>query len=299
MLRPLYRFVLHLHPAGFRRRFAEEMLSMFDDAAVAKGECLLLLDGLLSVARQWLLRPEFWGDLIPAQESVTNGVPSFYAVEPFRLRTPALIHGLLLSVALFWAVCYGIKYSWIHVFHVRIPQVQFGTFPSSQSGQSQRATTFRGASLPPRPQGQRAVVQPLSPHAPSDNTPMPLADEVINSANSFVGEESSEFQPHRMASAGLETAPWIKSPVRDYIGRYVVQSPHRLTILISDVDGHLLMNTDGQPKSILIPVSAETFTIAGKNQQIKFVRGRDGGNANKVHELQLIRAGHLLIAQRQ
>ncbi len=30
MLRPLYRWVLRLHPAGFRTRFADEMLSIFD-----------------------------------------------------------------------------------------------------------------------------------------------------------------------------------------------------------------------------------------------------------------------------
>jgi len=32
MLRPLYRCLLRLHPPGFRKRFAEEMLSIFDQA---------------------------------------------------------------------------------------------------------------------------------------------------------------------------------------------------------------------------------------------------------------------------
>ncbi|MGA9800748.1 MAG: hypothetical protein WBQ68_17165 [Terriglobales bacterium] len=34
MLRFVYRWLLRLHPARFRVRFAEEMLAIFDDAAI-------------------------------------------------------------------------------------------------------------------------------------------------------------------------------------------------------------------------------------------------------------------------
>jgi hypothetical protein len=57
MTRALYRFLLWLHPWEFQERFQEEMLWIFDEAA-AQGRVLpLLADGLLSLARQWLLRP--------------------------------------------------------------------------------------------------------------------------------------------------------------------------------------------------------------------------------------------------
>jgi hypothetical protein len=52
MLRPLYRCLLRLHPPGFRRRFGDEMLSIFDQAAGKAAAFKLLADGLLSLAQQ-------------------------------------------------------------------------------------------------------------------------------------------------------------------------------------------------------------------------------------------------------
>jgi len=63
MSRRLYRCLLGLHPAVFRRRFAAEMLWIFDEAA-GEGAGALFLDGLVSVARQWLLRGRTW--VVPA-----------------------------------------------------------------------------------------------------------------------------------------------------------------------------------------------------------------------------------------
>ena len=60
MSRGLYRFILRLHPLAFRRKFAEEMLWIFDEAAAAEGTWLLLRDGFVSLARQWLRGSEYW-----------------------------------------------------------------------------------------------------------------------------------------------------------------------------------------------------------------------------------------------
>ena len=69
MLRPLYRCMLRLHPPGFRKRFEDEILSIFDAAATSRDRIRLLVDGVLSLARQWMLRSEFWqgAPLKPAQ----------------------------------------------------------------------------------------------------------------------------------------------------------------------------------------------------------------------------------------
>jgi hypothetical protein len=56
----LYRCVLGLHPPGFRRQFAEEMRWIFDEAAAAEGAASLLWDGVISLARQWVLRSGSW-----------------------------------------------------------------------------------------------------------------------------------------------------------------------------------------------------------------------------------------------
>jgi hypothetical protein len=60
MTRLLYRSLLRLHPAAFRRQFAGEMLWIFDEASVSQGAFVLLLDLLVSVLRQWLLRSGAW-----------------------------------------------------------------------------------------------------------------------------------------------------------------------------------------------------------------------------------------------
>ena len=60
MKRSLYRFILGLHPPAFRRRFSDEMLSIFDEKAACQAGFTLLLDALISFARQWLLRTGSW-----------------------------------------------------------------------------------------------------------------------------------------------------------------------------------------------------------------------------------------------
>ncbi|HYL37281.1 MAG TPA: hypothetical protein VEV17_15295 [Bryobacteraceae bacterium] len=60
MTRALYRCLVQMHPAAFRRQFAGEMLWIFEEASASQGMLALFLDGLLSLARQWLLRSGSW-----------------------------------------------------------------------------------------------------------------------------------------------------------------------------------------------------------------------------------------------
>ncbi len=64
MTRRFYRFLLWMHPPAFRCRFGDEMLSIFDEEGSPRGCFALLLDGLRSFARQWLLRTDSWKILI-------------------------------------------------------------------------------------------------------------------------------------------------------------------------------------------------------------------------------------------
>lgn len=54
--RSLYRLLLWCHPPSFRRRFAGEMMWIFDETASRQGPWQLLADGLVSLLRQWFLR---------------------------------------------------------------------------------------------------------------------------------------------------------------------------------------------------------------------------------------------------
>lgn len=59
-MRWLYRLLLHLHPARFQREYAGEMLWIFDETSVTEGVLGLFLDGVISLARQWVLRSGSW-----------------------------------------------------------------------------------------------------------------------------------------------------------------------------------------------------------------------------------------------
>ena len=57
-MRWLYRSLIRLYPRGFRRRFEDEMLLIFDESVATKqGTALLLGDALASLFRRWVLRP--------------------------------------------------------------------------------------------------------------------------------------------------------------------------------------------------------------------------------------------------
>ncbi|MGH9719279.1 MAG: hypothetical protein ACRD8O_03650 [Bryobacteraceae bacterium] len=60
MTRAMYRGLLWLHPPAFRREFAGEMLWIFDEAAAAQGASALLVDGVVSLARQWVIGRGLW-----------------------------------------------------------------------------------------------------------------------------------------------------------------------------------------------------------------------------------------------
>jgi hypothetical protein len=60
MSRSVYRALLWLHPPLFRRRFAAEMLWLFDETVASEGVAALLLDGLVSLLRQWLTGRMTW-----------------------------------------------------------------------------------------------------------------------------------------------------------------------------------------------------------------------------------------------
>ena len=60
MTRVLYRFLLSLHPPAFRRRFRDEMLSIFEESIPSQTASAALLDAVASLFRQWLLRTDYW-----------------------------------------------------------------------------------------------------------------------------------------------------------------------------------------------------------------------------------------------
>jgi hypothetical protein len=172
MLRPLYRCVLHLHPPGFRQRFGDEMLSILDHTADKWEGLRLLLDCVLSLGRQWTLRSEFWHDpAVLSSQAASDGVPSFCTLDRFRPRTGAMIQGLMLSAVVFSLTCFAIRYSWIRLLHVHIPEVQFETSSWAPPSATPRAAPKKAAGPSRSEDHAPRSIPPESPSSPRQRLP--------------------------------------------------------------------------------------------------------------------------------
>src|SRR5579863_4006661 len=151
MLRHLYSCALRLHPCRFRQRFADEMLAIFDQQRGTQAALGLVLDSVCSLLRQWILRPQFLTELptTSLRQAVPDGIPSLISLDSFRPRASAVVHGMVLSLALFCTTAFAIRYSWIHVLHVQIRAVSFD--PKLQIHPNMSPDDLRGTSgAPPR-----------------------------------------------------------------------------------------------------------------------------------------------------
>jgi len=109
MIRIFYICLLRLHPRLFRERFAGEMLEIFDQASADRRGISFFADGFLSLWRQWAMRSEFRDQPQPASDG-----PTFYMGGSDTPRAGALIHGAVLSVFIFSAICYILSHSNSH-----------------------------------------------------------------------------------------------------------------------------------------------------------------------------------------
>ena len=102
MLRSLYLWLIRLHPFGFRQRFAEEMLAIFDEVSGLRAVTSLFADVFVSLFRQWVFRSEFRQPMMPAP--VSDVAPIFRSLDTYRPRPMALLNGGFISVAALCAV---------------------------------------------------------------------------------------------------------------------------------------------------------------------------------------------------
>lgn len=100
MLRWLYIQLIWLHPAPFRWRFGDDMLDDFD-RSVLRAKPRYFADAVASLARQWLLRPEFRPESMPVAADASLealGVPLFQTIETYKPHPAALFQGGLLAI---------------------------------------------------------------------------------------------------------------------------------------------------------------------------------------------------------
>jgi len=173
MLRFAYRCLLCLHPPYFQRRFSQEMLSIFDQQKGTFAATKIVADGVLSLFRQWVLRPEFWDE--PIALPASDSVPVFHMIEGFKPRAGALLDGALVSVMVFATVCMVMEYTWNHPVLMPIMSVYRSGSNISWRPPTSSPLPTRAAEQAGYIDGGRAVLV-IQSSAPSRTQSNPKAD---------------------------------------------------------------------------------------------------------------------------
>ena len=292
MLRSVYKGVVRLHPPAFRHRFGDEMLLIFDVAESHGAEFRLLVDGIFSLGRQWLVSPRFRlkSALTASAGSPIPTVPSFATLDAFRPQTSAILDGLILSIALFCFTCFAIRYSWIHVLHVHIPEVEAVTYlPLPSPAVVPRVA---GSSLETRrnPEAASAQKDEIAPHLQVQALPV----EAGSAASAFEATAGASPVVSNIEVQPLKGTRPVHLDLHSYEGIYVCSSP-RFKMTVTAEDGNLAVRIDDQPAQALSSLSATTFVIDGTNDRIEFDEASDG----VVHQLRLLQGNQRYTATRQ
>jgi uncharacterized protein (TIGR03435 family) len=135
--RRVYRVIVRLHPAEFRGEFGREMWLDFDDALASRGFASLLVDGMVSLGRQWAGCIAGSGDEAGesvARHSLLAGQYGMICDEPMNAKE--LGRGLVASVTLL-AVCgLGMRFSPVRMTNVEVVHAASGDSEPDQVGSS-------------------------------------------------------------------------------------------------------------------------------------------------------------------
>jgi D-alanyl-D-alanine carboxypeptidase len=107
--RVAYRCLVRLHPRVFREQFGLEMMWIFEQAAETHGALRLFGDGVVSLLRQWILRPRPSSVAVVEAASSALHETELFAWEhigtsPSRLPAGRWVQGGLMTLALFTGV---------------------------------------------------------------------------------------------------------------------------------------------------------------------------------------------------
>ena len=298
MLRLLYCWLLRFHPARFRERFGEEILSIFDHIEGRAAAAGLLADAFISLLRQWTMRSEYWEE--KAAVSVPAGVggfPVFYTLESFKPRKSALIGGAVLTWIVCSAVFLAIRHSKIH--SVYLPSVSFESAASSNAQLPEGAPNLSPTQASVRPRTQ-ASVRPHTQAIIESGTNTPEADrvrlgrrippEANSSAEVSEPREQTRLRASDTLHRNITTTPPVQSLSQpfvstnisrenpfSYVGEYSTDAPGKFSVLITAEDGHLMIEIPGEQKSMLIPVNGTRFAFCEtQNNWVEFMKHDNG-----------------------
>jgi len=319
MLRFVYRGLLWLHPAFFRERFGDEMLSIFDQATGRMAAGKLVGDALVSLVRQWALRPDYWQDPVKSERFpfVSTGMPTFFTFDHSRPSNAVLFEATTAASIVFLIISLAIVRSKPSTLNLYVPSIQFEEFTSASSNTEAGSSSSQPhapiaeqapeRAMPQREQGQ--LLDPSSKSAPASGSrttpstpaspPSRLAGTIISRARGANSRDPLDLKSPTFSAAaprGIVSGHAVTGPFESYAGIYVAEPPDSFTARISVEDGWLFMERPGQKKTRLT-IYSETLFIVPQPQchRIVFSEYREG----KFHRLKLDCGGHLISARRK
>src|SRR6266550_44646 len=291
MLRLFYRWLLRFHPARFRERFAEEMLSIFDHVEGREASAELVADAFISLVRQWTMRSEYWEEKVSASVPAgVGGFPVFYTLESFKPRKSALIGGAVLTWIACSAVFLALSHSRIH--SVYLPSISFEPAASSSAQLPASAPNLPPTQASVHRRTQSDSIEPRANSSEADRPSLgkPMPSEPNSSARVSVSQEQARLDATGMLGRTITTPPLVQSlnqPVAPtkirketfhlYVGVYSTDVPNKLTVLVTAQDGRLAIEVPGKQKSMLVQVHGARFAFSeAQNNWIEFMKHGNG-----------------------
>jgi len=238
MLRFLYCAALRAHPQHFRERFSEEMQAIFDQAESPLQQVGLLADAVLSLVRQWTLRPEFLHERATAAPD--GGGLLFSSLGDSKPRAVALFYGAILSALVLNGVSLTMGYAWEHPIFIEI----------------RRPTIVPPAAWKTRPKVQPV---PAAPAEPSFYTDQGRVILIFSSPSHPAGSAQPAKPAPQGTASPAETAPatgvaTLAGALQSYAGTYVAQAPGSQRVRVTIDSGRLQLEVVGEFRSLLEPL---------------------------------------------
>ena len=190
----------------------------------------------------------------------------------------------MLSLILFCMTVFAIRYSWIHVFNLRIREVEF------VSGQQVYPQTRASGSVG---NSTQRIIQGVKK---SNHISERLRVDVIPVEPESTQTKSMASSSPRASAAPVRTrGVTISLRLELYVGKYISNSPPAKISIRIEGD-HLSLAAAGHPRLVLSPVSPTRFVLVGaENNYVDFTPNGQG----RICGLSLVEGGNVITAQRQ
>jgi len=266
MLRVLYGLILRAHPPYFRQRFQQEMQGIFEQVETPRDEIGMLADAVVSLARQWTLRPRFWEP--PTLPMAGQAGLLFSSLDSHKPRAAALVYGAFLSALVLNGVCWTMGYAWNHPIFIELRRPLIPP-PATWNAKSTStaAPEEKDAVETERYTNEGRVVLIFTMHPRAAKASAENAENSVPTGLPSSTASSSEAPMHRIHS---------------YVGTYIA-SPGQEKVNVALANGALQVEVVGVFSSRLVPTAdPDAMICSGRECQVNFSPSASG-NIDRVH----------------